>query len=127
MKITYKPTPNISVEIEARGIEEMFQTVGPIQEVLGGNCTCQKCKQSKIRMVHRKADNKFDVYELLCESCGARLSLGKNDMGNLFPRKYEQAKNSEGQWKPKLDGDGKKVWLPDGGWVKWDRTAGKYV
>ena len=128
MEVFYRPSPEISIKVEARGVEEIFQELGPLQEVFGKNCKCGKCGGTKIRMVHRKAGDKFDVYELLCEtknekghSCNARLALGKNDSGNLFPRRYEQDPNDKK--KAKLDADGNKIWLPNQGWVKWDKNA----
>ncbi len=133
MEIFYRPSPEITIKVEARGIQEMFQELGPLQEVLGGNSKCGKCGGDKIRMVHRKADGKYDVYELLCETpgpngpCGSKLSLGHNDLGNLFPRRYEQTKGDDGKWKPKLDADGKKIWLPNKGWVRWNQKTKSFT
>lgn len=123
LEVFFRPTPTLTVKAECRDVEDVFKTLGPLQEVLN-NCTCGKCKKSDIRLVHRKADGKYDVYELLCESCGAKLALGKNDQGNLFPRRYEQ--DPDDPKKPKMV-DGKKVWLPNEGWVKWDSKQNKYV
>ena len=132
MEVTYKPSTNLLIKVECRGIEEMFQALGPIQEVLGGNTKCGKCGGEQIRLIHRLADNKHDVYELMCVTagengipCNSKLSLGKSGT-NLFPRRYEQEK-VEGEWKPKVDGDGNKVWLPNSGWVRWDNKLGKHV
>lgn len=135
MEIYFKPNNEITVKAEVRGVEEIFETLGPLQELFNA-ARCQKCGGNSVRFIHRKAD-KFDVYEFLCESqisddmgrtrtCYAKLSLGKNEFGNLFPRRYEQEK-VDGKWRPKVDADGNKVWLPDGGWVRWDKKAGKYV
>ena len=140
MKVKYQATDKIEVEIEASNIKEVFETLGPIQEVIG-NCRCGKCGGTNIRFIHRKS-GKFDYYELLCQtpvqrqgqdgtiivnknlSCGAKLSLGSNEAGNLFPRKYEQ--DPDDKTKPLMK-DGKKVWLPNEGWVRWDKTKEKYV
>lgn len=124
LEVFYRPTADLTIKAECRDIEDVFKTLGPLQEVLGGNCECGKCKGTKIRLSHRKADGKFDVYELLCETCHAKLALGKNDQGNLFPRRYEQ--DPDDPKKPRMK-DGKKVWLADNGWVKWDRESGKNV
>lgn len=136
MEVYYKPNNDITIKAEVRGVEEMFQALGPLQELFNA-ARCGKCGGTKIRFIHRKAD-KFDVYELLCESeltddhgrkrsCHAKLSLGQNEFGNLFPRRYEQEKGEDGKWRPKVDADGNKIWLPDSGWVRWDKKAGKYV
>ena len=137
MEIYYKPTADLTIKAEVRGIEEIFQTLGPLQEVFN-SAVCGKCGGKNIRFMHRKADGKYDIYEFMCESeytddhgrkrtCYAKLSLGQNDMGNLFPRRYEQEKGEDGKWRPKVDADGNKVWLPDSGWVRWDKKEGKYV
>lgn len=124
LEVTFRPNPNMTIKAECRDIEEIFKVVGPLQEVLG-NGTCGKCKKNNIRVSHRKADGKYDVYELVCGDCGAKLALGKNtEDGTLFPRRYEQ--DPDDPKKPLLR-DGKKVWLPDNGWIKWDSKLGKYV
>ncbi len=126
LEVYYRPTAELTIKVEAKDLDDVFKLIGPVQEVLGNNTVCGKCGGTKIRMVHRKADGKYDVYELACEKCGAKLALGKNEMGNLFPRRYPQEK-IDGSWKPKLDADGKKVWLPNNGWVKWDNKTNSYV
>lgn len=131
MEVFYRPTNELTIKVEVRGVEEMFQALGPIQEILG-ECKCGKCGGKSIRLLHRKAD-KHDVYELLCETpgangiaCNAKLALGKNSDNNLFPRRYEQHQ-VDGKWVPKLDADGNKVWLPNNGWIRWDSRQQKYV
>lgn len=136
MEIFFKPNNDITIKSEVRDVEEIFKTLGPLQELFNA-ARCGKCGGTKIRFIHRKAD-KYDVYEFLCENqltddhgrkknCSAKLSLGKNELGNLFPRRYEQEKGEDGRWQPKLTADGQKTWLPDGGWVRWDRQAKKHV
>jgi DNA-directed RNA polymerase subunit RPC12/RpoP len=123
IEVFFRPNPQVTIKVECRDAEDIFKQVGPLQEVLN-NCKCGKCGKENIRMVHRKADGKYDVYELLCEDCGSRLALGKNDQDNLFPRRYEQ--DPDDKKKPKML-DGKKVWLPNNGWVKWDTQQNKYT
>jgi len=122
LEIFFRPTPDITIKADCKDIDDVFKTIGPLQEVFH-NSTCGKCKSTKIRYVARKAD-KFDVFELYCESCGAKLALGKNDSGNLFPRRYEQ--DPADPKKPRMV-DGKKVWLPNEGWVRWDASKEAYV
>ncbi len=131
MEVFYRPSPKITFKVEARGICEVFEALGPLQELFGANCKCGKCGSDEIRMVHRKTPDGHDVYELLCEAkndstgftCNSKLALGKNTEGNLFPRRYAQTKGDDGKWKPSVDADGKKVWLPNNGWVRWDTKA----
>jgi len=140
LEVFYKPNNTLTVKLEARGLEEIFQELGPVQEILG-QCKCGKCGGESIRFLHRKtapdADNKtHDAYELLCETlhtvktsdgnkqvpCGHKLQIGKNTDQQLFPKKYEMIKEGT-KWVPKLDADGKKVYFPNNGWVRWDRKA----
>ena len=123
MEVFFRPTPDLTIKIECRDVEDIFKQLGPLQEVLT-NCSCGKCKCDKVRLVHRTiGDKNYDVYEILCTKCGARLALGNNGT-SLFPRRYEQDPDDP---KQPLMKDGKKVWLPDNGWIKWDAKQSKYV
>ena len=118
MKVYYKPTPQLTIELEAADIKEVFKELGPVQEVLSSKtCTCGKCGSTEIRLLHRKQE-KFDFYELMCNAkgCGAKLALGQNDAGNLFPRRYKRDPDDN---KKPLKVDGKTQWLDNNGWLKW--------
>lgn len=124
MEVYYRPSDQVTIKLDVKDVESMFQELGPLQEVFE-SAECGKCQCKKIRVMHRRPD-KFDFYELLCTNpnCGARLSLGKNDQGNLFPRRYEQ--DEKDPKVPKLDANGKKVWLPNNGWVRYNSKTSKY-
>ena len=116
IEVFYRPNDKLTLKLEIRDAKGLFEELGPLQEILG-SCTCGKCKGTNIRFLHRKVD-KFDYYELQCESCGAKLSIGQDqESKTLFPRRYEQDPADK---KKPLMKDGKKVWLPNNGWVKWD-------
>jgi len=123
LEVFFRPTPELTIKAECRDIEDMFKTLGPLQEVLS-NTECGKCKSTNIRFSHRKADGKYDVYELQCTKCGAKLHMGKTEDGKLFPRRYKQDPDDP---KKPLMHDGKKVWLPNKGWVRWDAENRRYV
>ncbi len=119
IEVFYRPNDKITLKVEARDVKDVFQQLGPLQEVFEA-CKCGKCKSDKIRLIHRKPD-KFDFYELSCSACGSKLSLGQNDAGNLFPRRYKQDPND-----PKialLDSNGNKVWLDNDGWIKYQKAT----
>lgn len=126
MKIFYRPNAKFTVEFEPKNVQELFQELGPLQEVLSEAEKCGKCGCTDVKFNHRKVDGN-DFYELICgnNKCRAKLSLGtERESKNLFPRRYEQDPDDP---KKPLMRDGKKVWLPDGGWVRWDANLGKNV
>ena len=126
MEVYYRPSPELTIKIEAKDLEDVFDKLGPVQEVIGSNTECGKCKSTNVRLLHRTTPDKHDVYEIVCQAhgCFAKLAIG-NGADGLFPRRYEQDPNDKK--KPRLDADGKKIWLPTKGWVKWDNKAKKYV
>lgn len=130
MEVTVKISPSVFIKAEGSNMEEIIQAAAPIQEVAAVyNKGCQKCKRenkpnrdgNNIRFHSRTAD-KFTFSELICMDCGARLAFGKDNDDHLFARWYEQ--DPDDPKKPLLK-DGKKVPLPDGGWLRYDRTTGK--
>lgn len=123
IEVFFKPSPDLTLKFDCSDIKDVFKQVGPVQEFLTG-CSCGKCKSKNIRLAHRKVD-KYDYFELACTDCYAKLALGQSEDGNLFPRRYKQ--DPTDKQKPLLDHDGKKVYLPDNGWVKWDSAAQDYV
>ena len=70
---------------------------------------CGKCKGQDLHFRVRK-NNSNEFFELLCQGCGAVLSYGVHKAGGtLFPHCLRE-----------IDGGGRE-WLPDEGWVRWDR------
>lgn len=140
INVTFKPRHDMTFNVECRSSQEVFQKVGPMQEVFGNN-TCGKCGGHDIRLVHRTDDEGNDYYEFLCETlirnnkpdktgfpCRAKLALGETKKGKtLFPKRYATEKDSDGNTVTKTDADGNTVYLPDNGWVRWDREKGGYV
>lgn len=114
IKVQFKVRPNLIVEVEGRDQKGLFEELASIQEVFGQKA-CGKCKSDDLRFSVRDVDgNKF--YEVVCNSCRAKLAFGCHKQSpTLFPKRSEE------------DESGKKNWLPDGGWVKWDKNEGKNV
>lgn len=112
MEVTYKPSAKLLIKFEVKDIKELFQELSPVQEVLEENAVCGKCGATDIRYIHRVAE-KFDFYELKCQKCRAKLSLGQNSEGNLFPRKYHQDPVDP---KKPLMKDGKVQYMKNNGW-----------
>jgi len=109
MKVQVKVSPKVIVEAEGNKQNEVFEQLATLQEVFGQE-QCGKCGNDNLRFVVREVEgNKF--YELHCVKCRAKLIYGAHKSGNtLFPKRKE--------------GDD---YLPDKGWLKWDREKKEMV
>lgn len=98
---------NLVFELDASDERGLFEKLAHIQEIFDNKCG--KCKSENIKFVVRNVDeNKY--YEGSCTDCYARLSYGCHKKGGtLFPKR----KDNEGNY------------LPDGGWLKWNKEEGK--
>ena len=106
MKVIYKASDRMTVEIEAAGQKEIFKAMSSVQEILSGT-VCGSCDSENVRFVVRHVDDN-DYYEIRCADCGAVLQFGQHKSGGtLFPKR----KDKEGNW------------LPNGGWVKYQPSA----
>ena len=110
MKATFQ-SGNLSIEVEGEKQKDVFGELARAQEVFQ-HPLCGKCKGEEIRFVvrHDKEDN--DYYEMHCQNirCRARLAFGQHKTnGTLFPRR----KDKEGEW------------LPDNGWMRFNKETGK--
>ena len=103
---------NLSVEVEADNQKKLFEELASIDEVFGED-TCGKSGSNNIRFIVREAsDDKgktYKYYELRCLDSGAKKTFGQKDDGTLFPHRKDE------------DGN----YLPDNGWVKWNKETGK--
>ena len=103
--------PNgIMVTVEGKDQKEIFEQLSEMQEVFGQS-KCGKCGKEHLKFQVREVEgNKF--YEQICLGCFARLGFGSHKKGNsLFPKR----KDNEGNY------------LPDSGWMKWDKDKGEMV
>jgi hypothetical protein len=109
MKAQLKVRPNLIVELDGDKQSDLFRVIASAQEVFAEK-RCGKCKGTDLRFRVRKNNQAQEFFELLCLGCGAVLSFGvhKNG-GTLFPHRLRD-----------VDGGGRE-WLPDDGWVRWDR------
>lgn len=94
---------NLVFEIDLTDDRALFEKINHIQEIF--DQACGKCKSTNVRYIVREVDeNKY--YECRCMDCYARLSFGCHKKGQtLFPRR----KGENGEY------------LPDGGWLKWNK------
>ena len=108
MKLNYTTANGrVSVEFDGNSQKEFVKQIAAFEEVFG-ETKCGKCDSENIKFVVRTV-NGNDYYELRCNDCGAKLAFGQQrEGGGLFPKRK--------------DDDG---WLPDNGWVKWNKETGK--
>jgi hypothetical protein len=85
VKITYK-VGNAVIEAEGKTVKEVFKELAQAAEAVG-DPGCGSCKKTYITPHWREVDGN-DYFELVCQACGARLSLGQNKTGGgLFPKR----------------------------------------
>lgn len=105
----------MKVIIEAKTQPELFEQLAAFQEVFEDlECRRNGKSSDNIRFVVRNVDgNKY--YELRCldkdkDLFNAKLAFGKHKVGDtLFPKRKD-------------DNDG---WLPNEGWVRFNKATGK--
>ena len=119
MKIQKKINDTTFIEGVGETHTEIFSNIASLQEVFG-NDTCGKCGCKDIRFVVRevpdpdpKSKKIYKYFEMHCQArnCRARLSFGQHtEGGTLFPKRK--------------DGDD---YLPDNGWLRYDKDSGKHI
>lgn len=99
---------NFNVDLSAvKGHKDLFATLASFGEVFGEEA-CGKCNSKDVSFVVRTIDDNV-YHEKRCNGCYAKLSFGSHKKGDtLFPKRKE--------------GD---TWLPNGGWMKYDKETGK--
>lgn len=107
MRIT-RNYEKISVVVEGDNQKDLFEQAAQVDEVFG-NDTCGKCNKSNVKFTVRVSQDakgkSFKYYEIHCRDCFAKKTFGQKDDGTLFPHR----KDEKGEY------------LPDDGWVRWDK------
>jgi hypothetical protein len=105
------------ITVTGEKMTDVFRQLADLQEVFGID-SCGKCGNADIRYITRIAKDKkgkdHEYFEMRCNdrSCRARLTFGKNlEGGGIFPHRKDDA----GEW------------LPDNGWIRWDKEKQKEV
>ena len=100
-------TGRLLVEVEAADIKGLFQAISEVAEVIDADEACGVCNSNAIRHRVREVEQ-YKYYELVCESCTARLQFGQlRDGGGLFPKRKDPQGNL-------LDNRGWARYLADG-------------
>lgn len=113
MKFVVDANSGIGVEFDAANHKDAWGKLSGLNEVFF-NRQCGKCNAPNARFTIRKASDgkkEYDYHELRCWKCGAKKAFGVLDDGSdcLFPK----IKDKDGNY------------LPDNGWVKYNKDTGK--
>lgn len=87
------------IKVSGETAKDLFAEIAMAYELFNES-ECGLCHSKNIHPAHRVAD-KFHFYEYHCRDCKARLSLGQQDGGALFPVR-KLLPNGKPSWK---DGD----------------------
>lgn len=87
-KVRY-PVGRAWIEVEAETVKEAIRGLSEYAEVFG-ETKCGLCGGDRVLPTHRNAKG-YDFYEIVCLSCGAKLSFGQTKEGErLFPKRRDQ-------------------------------------
>ena len=103
MRLTYRGS-QFTLEVEVGSLKEALACLSEFGGVIGQS-VCGACGSDRVRYVVREAQS-YTFYECACCDCSARLSFGQTKDGRLYPRRKDK------------DGN----WLPNNGWVKFERS-----
>ena len=110
MKVRHQ-VGKMTVELEAETHKDLFSQLASFQEVFG-ETKCGKCGDERLRYIVRTNKDDDEFYEIRCENCGAKLAFGLMKKGGaMFPKRSE-GKGSD------------RKWLPDQGWMRWNKEKG---
>lgn len=107
----------MKVSIEGKTQTDIFEQLAAFQEVFEDlECVRNGQASDRVRFTVREDDDGNKYYELRCsdaskkECSGSKLAFGQHKKGGtLFPRRQDK------------DGN----WLPNNGWVKFNKATGK--
>lgn len=129
MKIKYTTSDGrFSTECEG-DVKDIWEQIASFQEVFCEN-KCGKCKKVgfvkfTVRDSEDDSGEKFKYHELVCTACGAKKGFGLNRDGKtLFPKTSVKKKEKVLFDTFKKSDDDKVAYLPDSGWLKWDKEKG---
>jgi len=105
MKILYKISDKMQLEVNAEGQKELFKELSSIQEIFGES-KCGMCNKDNIKFSVRTVESN-DYFEMRCTDCKAVLSYGQHKKGGtLFPKRKDDNNNY-------LKNNGWHVWTKD--------------
>jgi hypothetical protein len=100
-------------EVESSDQKKMHAELSSLYEVFGNNI-CQKCKSKAVPTIRENDGNTYYEWRCTNPKCRAKLSMGCHKTSpTLFPKRTTE------------DDTGKSTYLPDGGWLRYNKETGK--
>lgn len=114
MKAVFKLNDRLTLELDAESPKGLFEKIAEYSATFE-DTECGACKSKALQYTVREVeDNKF--YEIHCTKCGCKVSYGHaKDGKKMYPKRGE----TDAKGKVKKDKDGKGIYLPNNGWVKY--------
>ena len=119
MRVQRRISELVTVEVEGSQHDEIFDGLASLEEAFGEKA-CGKCKGEALCFVVRENKDGDKFYEMHCKAkdCRAKLRMSmRKKGGNLYPKRKAGKNYASG-----LEQD---AWLPNNGWMIWDKTAEK--
>lgn len=116
-KVNFKLNSKVTLQAEGDSVRDVFEELAKFAEVFGDVVAVKKDWQNgkeihDVIPVVRVDDDDNKYYELKSPSTGIKKAFGCHKKGGgLFPKRKDKDDN----------------WLPDNGWVRWDREKEKEV
>lgn len=83
------------IEVDSASVKDAIKGIAEYAEFFC-ETECKLCKSPSVTPSHRLAKG-YDFYEMVCLSCGAKLSFGQaKEGGRLFPKRKDQDGNEIG-------------------------------
>lgn len=89
MKLNYKVSPKLDIQVETKGIKDAFAFLGAVDSILGVS-SCGHCGSDNLKFQHRKPKG-YDYYSIVCQDCKHELKFGvQKETQELFPKNWEE-------------------------------------
>lgn len=120
MKAIVKVNDRLSIEVEEEKMDDLLKGLSAVNSFFEDS-ECGACK-GKDFGVSIRTNGGFEFIEMACKNpkCNSRLSYGREkDTKELYPVRCDREKEGKNKGKAKRDANGKAIWLPNNGWVKY--------
>jgi len=120
MKAVVRVNDRLTIEVEKEKMNELLKELSAVNSFFEDS-ECGACK-GKDLIVSVRSNGGFDFTEMACKNpkCRARLSYGTDkETKEQYPVRCDREKEGKNKGHAKRGPDGKALWLPNNGWVKY--------